>query len=221
MKNLLFLLFLIPELLCSQSRKLCFTAVYNGQAVTADSDLSSVTKMKINVFRFYISSLELLQDNKIVFREKNSYHLIDLLDCSRNSFDIKYTGNFNEIHFCLGIDSLTNVSGALGGDLDPMHGMYWTWQSGYINFKLEGVSNESPARLNEFQLHLGGYSAPYNAMQQVVLKVKPEPILSIGFDLSTFLSQINLQTSHHIMSPSLEAVRISRAAAASFYALEK
>jgi hypothetical protein len=45
---------------------------------------------------------------------------------------------FDAIQFNLGLDSLTNVSGALGGDLDPTKGMYWTWQNGYVNFKLQG-----------------------------------------------------------------------------------
>ena len=58
---------------------------------------------------------------------------------------------FSKLKFQLGIDSLTNVSGAMGGDLDPTKGMYWTWQSGYINMKIEGKSNSCKTRKNQFQ----------------------------------------------------------------------
>ena len=69
---------------------------------------------------------------------------------------------FDAIQFNLGIDSLTNVSGALGGDLDPTKGMYWTWQNGYVNFKLQGTSDLCNNPKNEFEFHLGGYLKPFN-----------------------------------------------------------
>ena len=78
----------------------------------------------------------------------------------------------DKIKFNLGIDSLTNVSGVMGGDLDPTKGMYWTWQSGYINFKMEGSSAVCPTRNHEFQFHIGGYQDPFYAMQTLELEVK-------------------------------------------------
>jgi hypothetical protein len=47
---------------------------------------------------------------------------------SKLSFDLPTYLKYDQIQFQLGIDSLTNVSGAMGGDLDPTKGMYWTWQ---------------------------------------------------------------------------------------------
>ena len=59
------------------------------------------------------------------------------------------------IYFQIGIDSLTNVSGDLDGDLDPALGMYWAWNSGYINMKLEGKSSSCKSVKKEFQFHIG------------------------------------------------------------------
>ena len=81
---------------------------------------------------------------------------------------------FNTIAFNLGIDSITNVSGAQGGDLDPTKGMYWAWQSGFINIKLQGTSNSCPPPKNEFEFHLGGYQYPFNSLQTIILKTGNE-----------------------------------------------
>ncbi|MBI3236019.1 MAG: hypothetical protein HYZ42_18620 [Bacteroidetes bacterium] len=116
---------------------------------------------------------------------------------------------YNHVSFVLGIDSVTNVSGALGGDLDPTTGMYWTWQSGYINVKVEGRSNSCKTRNNEFQFHLGGYMFPNAAAQTILLDAKPNSNLTMIVDLKPWFEQIKLSEQNHIMSPSLEAVRLS------------
>ena len=114
------------------------------------------------------------------------------------------------------IDSVTNVSGALGGDLDPTKGMYWTWQSGYINFKLEGKSNLCPTRKNEFHFHLGGYLHPYNALKTVKLKVQQSTDIAVVFDVKKLFSAIDLKSTNQIMTPMKEAVLISEKVAQAF-----
>lgn len=108
----------------------------------------------------------------------------------------------------MGIDSTTNVSGA-GGDLDPTKGMYWTWQSGYINFKLEGKSNLCKTRNNEFQFHIGGYLFPFSCVQTIQLDLKPteEPVIII--DIKKLLAPIDLSKQNQIMNTGLDAVKFS------------
>jgi hypothetical protein len=122
---------------------------------------------------------------------------------------------FNSIKFNLGIDSVTNVSGAMGGDLDPTRGMYWTWQSGYINFKLAGASNLCSTRKNQFQFHLGGYLSPYAALQTVTLNASGSAI-TVYFDVEKLLEGINLARQNEIMSPGEESIVISKLAAQAF-----
>ena len=82
-----------------------------------------------------------------------------------------YKKNIKSISFCIGIDSLASVSGALSGDLDPSNGMYWAWQSGYINMKIEGTSSSCKTRKNSFNFHIGGYLKPYNAIKKIEIPI--------------------------------------------------
>jgi hypothetical protein len=91
--------------------------------------------------------------------------------------------------------------------------MYWTWQSGYSNFKLEGVSDFCPARNNRFQFHLGGYQAPFNALQKVELKTLNTKRININVAIDKLLAQLNLKETYQIMSPSQKAVELSQIAA--------
>ncbi len=169
-------------------------------------------------FRFYISNLE-VSDNKGQTKSSQQRHfLIDLDDSESLNLELKEFNmdEIKDLSFLFGVDSLTNASGAQGGDLDPMNGMYWSWQSGYINFKLEGNSNTCPARKNKFQFHLGGFLAPYNPIQLVELKLEPSNTLQIEFDVAKFIKLINIESNYQIMSPSAEAVELSKIAASIF-----
>jgi len=173
---------------------------------------------EINVLRFYISNITFYNNNQLVYKELNSYHLIDLAEKEtvQIGFKNQQKKGFNIIKFNLGIDSTTNVSGAFGGDLDPTKGMYWTWQSGYINLKLEGKSELCRTRNNQFQYHLGGYAAPFYALQMVEIAVKNKDEIVVNIDIQHFLNAVDLVNEHSIMSPSKAAVNLAKVAAESF-----
>jgi hypothetical protein len=174
----------------------------------------------IHSLRYYISDIKLFQNNVEVYGETNGYHLIDLSDPASLNIELKLIKGivYDEISFNLGIDSATNTAGALGGALDPSKGMYWSWQSGYINLKIEGKSNLCPQFGHQFQYHLGGYLYPNLAIQNIRLKAnrKLGSELNIAFDLEQWLLQLPLTVQQHIMSPSKNAVQISIAAAKVF-----
>ncbi len=98
--------------------------------------------MRIDALKFYISNIQFFKSGRVVFKENNSFHLIDAAQSYSETLSVADSEDirFDEVRFSIGIDSATNTAGVLGGDLDPTKGMYWTWQSGYINFKLEGTS---------------------------------------------------------------------------------
>lgn len=168
-------------------------------------------QFELNVLRFYISNVKLTSNNSTVFKETESFHLIDIV-ARRNSFVVNYPSNlqFDEVQFDLGIDSLTNVSGIYSGDLDPTKGMYWTWQSGYINFKLEGKHASSPARNNAVQFHLGGYLPNQYARQTLKFNCTNSAQLNIQFDVNSFLKSVDFSKEHTIMSPGEKAVSMSK-----------
>ena len=167
--------------------------------------------IQFNTLKFYISNIECVEKNKTIWSENNSYHLVDISDNKslKVSLIIPSKISFDQLNFNIGIDSITNVSGAMGGDLDPTKGMYWTWQNGYINIKLEGKSNVCNTRNNEFEFHLGGYQYPNYNMRKIELIVKDNSNLNVFIDLEKFISSIDLTNHHHIMEPSSGAMIVT------------
>lgn len=177
--------------------------------------------ISVDVFRFYVSQVEFLEKNKVVARIEDGYFLIDLFDstaCSVTTPAIK--AKYDRIRFNLGIDSSTNVAGVMGGALDPTHGMYWAWQSGYINMKLEGISNRCTERNHRYQFHLGGYFFPFNALRKVEVPVDGTRPIRIAVDVQSFLGETDLAVLSHVMSPCEKAVSLSAKAAKMFMSIQ-
>jgi hypothetical protein len=227
MKNsrTVFLLFFLTLYFVSFSQinsiQLSVTPTFGASAFhLADSAFtaSDSSDLRITELKFYLSNIQLLQKGKVVMEEKASFHLLDAsyINSLTILMDDKQPVKFDELKFNLGIDSVTSVSGVLGGDLDPTKGMYWAWQSGYINFKLEGTSPLCKTRNNEFQFHLGGYQPPNNCLQTVRFPISNANNIHLKLDVQNVLKQIDLMKSNQIMSPSAEAVRLSKIIANSF-----
>lgn len=217
MKQFFLLIFLFSSYsICAQQSlsQVAFEVTVNEKPLELGKTyelLENEDSVVFDVLRFYISDLQFIDNEQIVNKSKKKHILIDLEKPETLDLAIdEYAGSFDKIKFTFGIDSLTNVSGAMGGDLDPTHGMYWTWQSGYINFKLEGRANKCPARKNEFTFHLGGYQSPNLVAQEVELKIhKTTENLKITLPIDKLLSQINLIKTYRLMSPNQEAVKMS------------
>lgn len=188
-----------------------FNPSFGESKLVIDStyQLNTTDSIQITALRFYISNIELMHQNKSVWKEAVQFHLMDAFNEKTLSVNIPSNISYTKLKFNLGIDSATNVSGALGGDLDPTKGMYWTWQSGYINFKLEGTSNVCKTRHNEFQFHLGGYQYPNNNLQTVFIDALSKQNIEVDIDVQKIINQINLAHQHHIMSPGQEAMDFS------------
>jgi hypothetical protein len=195
------------------------------QATVNNTDLVPVTKWYTNVygdsftvskFNYYISGLKFKREDGMVFSEPESYHLIKHVE-SKTSFVISNLplGNYTEVEFMIGVDSLHNVSGSQSGDLDPAQQMFWDWNTGYIFYKLEGLyKTSSSIERSDFGWHIGVYSGKFATQQickinlvnpisakkdkpsKLYFKVKVEEVFSsphaIGFDY--FNQNNNLQT---------------------------
>lgn len=193
------------------TKSIQFKPVFGSHPLSFDSTyyIGSKDSIQFTALRFYVSNIELLNHNKTVWKETTSFHLIDAANEKSMQIHIPSNVSYDKLKINLGIDSATNVAGALGGDLDPTKGMYWTWQSGYINFKLEGNSNLCKTRHNEFQFHLGGYQYPNNSLQTVFINSKEQATIEIVMDIKKIIEQIHLTEQNHIMSPGKEAIELS------------
>ncbi|MDG1720143.1 MAG: hypothetical protein P8I31_02710 [Bacteroidia bacterium] len=181
-----------------------FEPTYESNPLVIDSTYSDQTK--ITSIRFYIGHVKLLKDSQIMF-EQPSYQLMDAEFPETLEIQTPLNISYNKISFSLGIDSVTNYQGALTGDLDPQNGMYWTWQSGYINFKIEGESNQP------FTYHIGGHLKPFNTYRKVTLSLSSDKIY---LPIDAILQEI-LAVKSKIMSPSKVAVKFADLLFESFF----
>lgn len=180
--------------------------------------LANGSSISFQMLKFYISNIRFFHENKLVYSEKNSFHLIDFEDISTKiiSLDKLVDTSFDQIKFDLGIDSTSNVSGALGGDLDPTKGMYWTWQSGYINCKMEAVLADFKNEKHPIEFHLGGYQYPFKSIQPVELNLFNTSNIHIVMELNNFVNAMDVGKQKRIMSPCPASVNISRQLAKCF-----
>lgn len=197
-----------------KSVQVSFLPVFGKNPVSSKNSffkLESGDSLHLEILKFYISEIQFLNNETVVWQESASFHLVDLE--YPESMNISMKGlknrNYNQIRFRFGIDSSTNCSGAMSGDLDPTKGMYWTWDNGYINAKIEGKCNRCLSRNQEFQWHVGGYRNGVNTSRVITLKVKQGTIIQIQFDLQPVLNGFDLAKNHHIMSAGKEGVAIS------------
>ncbi len=208
----LFYVLFFPILTFAQENSLRFALCINNIDIELGNTYNTGKRnITVENLKFYISNLSLFQKNKLVYKDSASARLLDLDNPKSLTIKLNKIKKFDRIIFNLGIDSTTNISGALGGDLDPTKGMYWTWQSGYINFKLEGTDPRCNSRHHRFQYHLGGYAFPFATIQQVELKLtKKLSKAIIVLPLENFLKAINPEKKPMVMSPCKEAVELSK-----------
>jgi hypothetical protein len=196
------------------AQNICFKPMLGESKLTLNKQyflVNSSDSIQIETLKFYISNIEFYNNEQLLYKEKNSFHLIDAADSTTFYLPINFLSKtwYNKIKFNVGIDSTTNYGGAMGGDLDPTKGMYWTWQNGYINFKIEGKSLLSNAKNKEFVFHLGGYQNLFSTLQTIQLPVSNNSNINIYIYVNKWLDEIDLKKQNHIMSPSKEAVLIA------------
>ena len=103
-------------------------------------------KYTVTKFKYYISNIQLINDSGKVFSSEE-YFLINEDEPQSKGFSVKDVppGNYKTLSFIIGVDSLRNCSGLQEGALDPVKGMFWAWNTGYIFLKLEGLSKVTSA----------------------------------------------------------------------------
>jgi len=135
--------------------------------LNTDYTNSSGETFRISKLNYYISNIVLTTNDGREFTvpQESSYFLIMENEEESQEIVIDHipAGNYNKITFVIGVDSIRSTMdiSQRQGVLDPAQGhdgMYWTWNSGYIFFKMEGSSPAAPAdQDNKFYYHIGGY----------------------------------------------------------------
>ncbi|MES2691745.1 MAG: MbnP family protein [Bacteroidota bacterium] len=120
----------------------------NTDYVTAAGDTISIEQL-----RYYFSNVQLKNADGIWVNLGN-YNLLDIEDAASMKVAITNVpaGTYNKIRFYIGVDSVANSSGAQEGALNPANDMFWSWNTGYIFFRLKGKFNGN----NPLALDIGG-----------------------------------------------------------------
>jgi hypothetical protein len=145
----------------------------------------------ITMLRYFISNIVLtkMDGSKYTVPQDSSYFLIDESKPATLSPKINVPeGEYSKIDFILGVDSLRNTKDLTQrtGVLDPTGnaaGMYWSWNSGYIFFKMEGASSASTQVNKIFQYHIGlfgGYAtATLNNLKNISIDLSTRGVAKV------------------------------------------
>ncbi len=168
--------------------------------------------VQLDLLRCYVGTINLMYKGKIVWVDSLPYHLLDASSNEGLLIKLRIPAHlaYNAIRFSIGVDSITNTAGVQGGDLDPMKGMYWAWQSGYINVKMEGHCSASSDVKKEFQFHLGGFLPPDASIQFLEIPIKASASLDVMMQMDSFFKVIDWGRQSRVMSPGIDAVQLSK-----------
>jgi hypothetical protein len=176
----------------------------------------------VSKFIYYLSNVVLTKSDGSKYTAANSYHLLNFTNGSTPSFTLADVpaGEYTAVDLLIGIDSLRNCSGSQTGDLDPVKGMFWTWNSGYIFLKLEGKAPQSPVN-DAFTYHIGGYKGVNKSQRAVKINfgsmvLKPAAgataQLQLKTDVAEFFknpTQLDVSTSYYVMNEGAAAAAIA------------
>lgn len=173
---------------------------------------------KVDVFNYYISNIK-LNGPTAAYTEVESYHLVQQNVAGSMVFDLANVpgGDYTSITFTIGVDSLRNVSGAQTGALDVANGMFWSWNTGYIMWKLEGTSPQADGSIT---FHGGGFKGEHSVLRTITLnlpksiKVAKDGVNHIHINadvLAMFKSPnvIDFSVTKHIMSAGPDAAKLA------------
>lgn len=181
----------------------------NGKTLS-DSILYADSQGTLQQLRFYISHLRLIQSRGKKIHDPVAHHLIDFSRESSLTIAIPIPRKFSpdSLVFTLGVDSGTQVVGVRGGDLDPRLGMYWSWQTGYINIKMEGEKADSSGTQKHFEYHLGGYASPWNSVREAQWACTGNRMV-LQWNWVTFMQHIPGTIGERVMSPGRDAIALT------------
>lgn len=181
---------------------ICITGIVRSQTVTVEFNFKS-NDLQLSTARFYISNISVSDESGNQIDYKKAYLIDEENEESKLILMDSDSLQVSKISFLIGTDSLVNTSGVLDGDLDPIKGMYWAWNTGYINFKLEGKTEKNEA----FEYHVGGYRSPFETVREFEVLIDTNN-LKIEVDLDKFISEATPKY-HSLMIPGKEAVELA------------
>lgn len=159
--------------LAQQSLSITIQHTVGDKKLTTSSTFYSTAHQetfRVTRLQYYISNFQLVRYDGSTWTvpQDSSYFLIksSVPTSERIQLPNVPIGEYVGIRFMVGVDSLRNTKhpSQRKGCLDiggEANGMYWSWNAGYIFFKLEGISPQAPidrsSGEHEFTFHVGQF----------------------------------------------------------------
>ena len=170
-------------------------------------------QFNVTLLNYYISNIKLKKGDGTVYTvpQDSSYFLVKESVAASREIKLKNipAGDYTEVAFTVGVDSARNTMDLAKrtGILDPAansgeDNMYWSWNSGYIFFKMEGLSPQATADAagnKKFRYHIGGFGG----MNSKTINNIKTITRTFGTDKATVRSSITPQV--HIIVDILKA----------------
>ena len=160
--------------------------------------LGNGEKIKASLLRYFISNVifEKADGSRFVVPQDSSYFLVDEAIPSSKLLKINSipAGTYTKLVLTIGVDSLRSTMGLekRTGVLDigaAAQDMYWSWNSGYIHFKMEGTFTAPTGTTGDMRFHVGGfggYSSPtINSVRNISLDMSNAPLIIAGSSSKT------------------------------------
>lgn len=176
----------------------------------------------ITTLNYFVSNITLKKSDGTQLKIADKYFLVKESDKASKTITLTDipAGDYSSVSFMIGVDSAKSVSDVSQrtGVLDPASygtdNMYWSWNSGYIFFKMEGTSSKSTAATNTYKFHIGGFGGmsakTANNLRTVTLLTKDNlnvrkditPEVNLAIDaLKVFQNSLKIADKNEIMNP--------------------
>jgi len=209
------LIFLLGIAKISVAQELRIRPVFGPDTLDWGKDKYTSVKgetMSFSSLELYLSDFTWTDSAGIETKEPGRVELLEAGGEKQNLSISHPLGSLKRVCFRFGLDSATQVSGKMDGDLDPALGMYWAWNTGYIQCRLEGNSVSSKGKKGKFEFHLGGYSSPWATDQKVCLDFSNPSIKGtqdVFFDFKSMFDEVFLKKTHSVLIPCEQARQLS------------
>ncbi|MGI4867520.1 MAG: MbnP family protein [Janthinobacterium lividum] len=141
------------------------------QALTLNSTVAATSAgetFTVSTFEYYLSNIKFTKSDGTTYAAPDTYFLVDQATPKSMSFTVPNVpaGDYTGVSFIVGVDAqktgLTDPT-TFTGDLNQANNMYWSWNSGHIFLKMEGMLTSTTPN-KSLVCHIGGYTAPYDAV---------------------------------------------------------
>jgi hypothetical protein len=207
------------------------TGVQPAQPLVLNSSVATTSTgetFTVSTFEYYLSNIKFTKSDGTTYAAPDTYFLVDQATPKTLSFTVPSVpaGDYTGVSFIVGVDAQkTGLTDPLTftGFLNQAYNMYWTWNSGHIFLKMEGMlTSASPAK--PLTCHIGGWgnngtpnaivtAAPSFGSTKLAVRADKAPTVALQANVTKLFdgpNPVTLSTFTGVHMPSAQSVQIAQ-----------